>query len=73
MAVLSLADEAGAGMTSCSGCRWYYRDEPLPLFILHHCALRRAVVGFECPLGIIETGGCSAYEPPPSFPLGAIP
>lgn len=30
------------------------------------------VVGFECPIGVLETMGCSDYEPPTAWPEGAI-
>jgi len=30
------------------------------------------VVGFECPIGCIDTEGCPAYERRPAWPEGAI-
>jgi hypothetical protein len=36
------------------------------------CGLTGDVVGFECPIGCIDTEGCPAYERRPAWPEGAI-
>ncbi|MFA7120646.1 MAG: hypothetical protein WC277_04155 [Bacilli bacterium] len=59
-------------MNTCQGCRSHYRKEPYPLFVIDFCGLDGGMVGYECPIGIVETGGCLAYEKPPTWPEGAI-
>jgi len=57
---------------SCIGCRSHYRERHWWIFVVDFCGLDGDVVGFECPIGCIDTEGCSAYERRPAWPRGAI-
>jgi hypothetical protein len=57
---------------SCAGCRSHYRERHWLIFEIDFCGLDGEVVGFSCPLGCIDTEGCTAYERPTAWPEGAI-
>lgn len=57
---------------TCRGCRHLYHERHLRIFLVDLCRLSGEVVGFDSPLGCIETEGCRAYERPPAWPVGAI-
>ena len=59
-------------MNSCIGCRSHYREQHFWIFQIDFCGLDGEVVGFDCPLGCIDTEGCPAYERPFAWPRGAI-
>ena len=58
--------------STCTGCRSHYRVRRWRFFELDVCKLTGDVVGFECPIGCIDTEGCTAYERPTAWPEGAI-
>ncbi len=57
---------------SCVGCRSHYSERHWRIFKIDFCVLTGDVVGFECPIGCIDTVGCLAYERRPAWPEGAI-
>lgn len=59
-------------MNSCTGCRSHYSEWHWRFFKIDFCGRTGDVVGFECPIGVLETMGCSDYEPPTAWPEGAI-
>ncbi len=59
-------------MNTCLGCRSHYRERHWWIFVVDFCGLDGEVVGFSCPLGCIDTAGCTAYERRPAWPEGAI-
>ena len=49
-------------MNTCNGCRFHYRERHWRIFKVDFCGRTGYVVGFECPIGCIETEGCPYYE-----------
>ena len=49
-------------MNTCIGCRSHYRERYWRIFEIDFCGRTGDVVGFECPIGCIETEGCCYYE-----------
>lgn len=59
-------------MNTCRGCRSHYRERHWLIFWIDFCGLDGCAVGFECPLGCLDTPGCLAYERAFAWPEGAI-
>ena len=60
-------------MRTCIGCKYHSREiHLLGMLFADYCGLDGRYVGLECPIGCIDTRGCSAYERRPAWPEGAI-